>query len=517
MTKAIEPKVAATRQRAEQLQFLRFLGDREENKSEMAGIDHITLLVKPTHKCNLNCEYCYDRPNRRKIGDVVMSHELVEEIVKRIPDGLPVTWIWHGGECSTIEPEWFYEAHRIISSYPNKDLVFSMQSNGYDVSNEFLKMCKDCGINIGFSFDYDTQEKRMKQDSMTQKTLDTLTRAREMLGAAGVITVIHDGNIDKMIDIYEQSKDVSGSVPAFNFVFGAENASKYGVELTNEKYQEYVEDFFYHVATDKEARATTERGFDIAFRGVMGAPAAICHCSDCRYHYLCIDPVGRIHPCDRVYEDKYVYPDVRELGSVLDYFTSSQYQLWYFITESRVVKHCKKCVYYDVCNGGCYSTHYWENQENFENVYERECNRTRISYDAMASVLLRIKDTEHFNYRTLKGWSNYPVVLPWELKKVVQDLKLGGDLQHVFMTLDQYQDVCKKIGVDYAAKNLPLLKYCRILSKVEGTIRPMSMGNYYEFMKSSKEFVIRRLISAAMLGLIEIPESDVCKLREQLC
>ena len=61
------------------------------------------LLVKPTHGCNLDCQYCYDKPFRTKFGNKVMSFEIVRHILDlATKHAKNISWIWHGGEPTIV-------------------------------------------------------------------------------------------------------------------------------------------------------------------------------------------------------------------------------------------------------------------------------------------------------------------------------------------------------------------------------------------------------------------------------
>lgn len=41
----------------------------------------ISVLVKPTHACNLDCKYCYDKPFRNQYGNMVMFEEVLDRFL----------------------------------------------------------------------------------------------------------------------------------------------------------------------------------------------------------------------------------------------------------------------------------------------------------------------------------------------------------------------------------------------------------------------------------------------------
>jgi len=57
---------------------------------------YLTLIVKPTHRCNLHCPYCYDFKFRQNVKDYLNLDD-IRKILK-IFNGRILNWIWHGGE-----------------------------------------------------------------------------------------------------------------------------------------------------------------------------------------------------------------------------------------------------------------------------------------------------------------------------------------------------------------------------------------------------------------------------------
>ena len=57
-----------------------------------------TVILKPTHRCNLNCSYCYDRYNREKDKTILSKENLVIALRKIAKEWDEFQAIWHGGE-----------------------------------------------------------------------------------------------------------------------------------------------------------------------------------------------------------------------------------------------------------------------------------------------------------------------------------------------------------------------------------------------------------------------------------
>jgi len=84
---------------------------------------HFSLILLPTNKCNVACEYCFEN----KTNDF-MSHEQLSIVIDKLLDHMErkaiaaMTIYWQGGEIMLLPPAWFERAwlqhhrNRAISS-----------------------------------------------------------------------------------------------------------------------------------------------------------------------------------------------------------------------------------------------------------------------------------------------------------------------------------------------------------------------------------------------------------------
>jgi uncharacterized protein len=112
------------------------------------------LIIKPTHKCNLNCPYCYDEHNRECVyTDGMMSMKTVEKISEVFKDDV-ANWIWHGGEPLMMPLDFYYKANKKINSMiDNEKFHIDIQTNGTLINQDTIDMFKEFDIQPGLSFD----------------------------------------------------------------------------------------------------------------------------------------------------------------------------------------------------------------------------------------------------------------------------------------------------------------------------------------------------------------------------
>jgi sulfatase maturation enzyme AslB (radical SAM superfamily) len=78
--------------------------------------NHLSVILLPTNKCNVDCEYCFENKT-----DDRMTLDQLSEVVGKIVDFMDesrigaLTLHWQGGEIMTMPPEWFECANELIS------------------------------------------------------------------------------------------------------------------------------------------------------------------------------------------------------------------------------------------------------------------------------------------------------------------------------------------------------------------------------------------------------------------
>lgn len=111
---------------------------------DSVGLKWITPVICVTHRCNLNCIYCYEsRKNTRRL-DLEVGKKIINEIVKTCPEdvgGIEFSLI--GGE-PLLEFDLIIELIKYTDSLNiNKKYVFSATTNGTVLNDEIKTWCKN--------------------------------------------------------------------------------------------------------------------------------------------------------------------------------------------------------------------------------------------------------------------------------------------------------------------------------------------------------------------------------------
>lgn len=324
----------------------------------------LSLLIKPTHRCQLDCKYCYDKPFRDAIHD-----DMTMDTLRRVADLVAnhaerVDWIWHGGETTMVGTKWYDEAHAILAEYPMVEFKFSLMSNGINFNDEWLECFKRHNIKPGTSYNSKYQarlrvidqekevewaDKNLMLEDRLGKTIQDWNNDPDKI-RVGVVDVITKMNYKDQIDIYEFYKKIN-VVAAMNHIFHTRQTEKNDLELSADEYSKEFLKYFKYWLYDTEGIA--ERAASEALMFVVGDNKLTCVNSDCREQWLGINPLGEIYPCDRWYPDKYNFGTVFDFDSIEEVFESPQYRVYYDEVQWRFDNICKPCGYHETCRGGC--------------------------------------------------------------------------------------------------------------------------------------------------------------------
>ncbi|HEY9503274.1 MAG TPA: hypothetical protein VIR01_16690, partial [Pyrinomonadaceae bacterium] len=79
--------------------------------------NHFSIILLPTNKCNVNCEYCFEDKT-----DDRMSLDQLSDVINKALDHMEraniaaLTIHWQGGEIMTMPVEWFERAYDLIQN-----------------------------------------------------------------------------------------------------------------------------------------------------------------------------------------------------------------------------------------------------------------------------------------------------------------------------------------------------------------------------------------------------------------
>lgn len=336
----------------------------------------LTILIKPTHDCNLACKYCYVEQNAERGR---MSYETLRNAIAQvlaIPGKKRLLFIWHGGEPTLMGLEFYDEMLRIQDSLNKGHFIEnSIQTNATLLDKRLVDFFAEHGIHIGCSLDgpegindltriypdgrgsfHDIWRGIMLVRDKNQELRRSNGRHKYLGG--GPIVVLSKQNIEHLPRIYAFFKrhnisfKVNPVIRSGRASNGREDLSigpaAYGKALVN-----LFDTWFYE----------KEQGIDVdplssILSNLMTRRPRCCHfVANCRESYISIGPGGDVYPCGR-------FDGVREFhlgnvntGSIVK-MLQSQKNVDMLGRNPTKIQGCSTCRYNALCNGGCMHNSY---------------------------------------------------------------------------------------------------------------------------------------------------------------
>ena len=354
-------------------------------------VNDFSVLIKPTHRCNLDCKYCYDKPFREKIKDD-MPMEVLDNFLDLVSKYTRnINLIWHGGEPTMVGTEWYEHAYEVLAKYPMLNYKSNIMTNGVALSDKWFELFNKYNISVGMSYNsfHQTKLRCSRQDNysiekeikLSEKLENTLKKHK-----IGVIEVINKENYKDQIKIYEYYKSIDCKV-CMNHVFYTEQTAKNKLGLSPQDYAKEFKKYFRHWLFDKEG--ISERTAESMLEFVMGEPRGTCEYTDCRKKWLGLNPLGEVYPCDRYYPDKYRIGLADGFTSINDIFNSQAYLLYSTEIQNRFDNKCRGCGYWFACHGGCNAS-VIERTGNAEGVDEFSCELFQLQFNSAYEIMREI-------------------------------------------------------------------------------------------------------------------------------
>lgn len=326
-----------------------------------------TLIVKVTHRCNLDCLYCYE--NVTKKGED-MSEETFRELVDLVLENTTspqVTFLFHGGEPTLLSNEWYENGINYAlkkAKEKAKELTFAMQSNLLGINQKKIDLFLKHDIQLGISLDGPA----MLQSTMRggeDKVFANFKKLQEVGVKAGVLVTINDSNYEHFSTICHwlvQEAEVrsfkANVVTPVGRGFEMESLSAEKVFAAQYSILEYL------IAT--EGKELIESNISMELRRFFAEEEeakklhnTLCHEQQCGAGtgVLGVTPAGHLLPCGRFTWDESEY----YLGSLQDtkplkktYQKGFQQKLEKFhalVPENWY--NCDRCEAKKVCGFGC--------------------------------------------------------------------------------------------------------------------------------------------------------------------
>ena len=349
----------------------------------------VTLIIKVTNSCNLNCSYCYYLEASRTNRIETMNQKVIEKAIKSRLDfeGKEVRFIWHGGEPLSVGLDFYKKVIQFQEKYKktNQRIINSLQTNGALLSDEWALFLKETDFKVGVSIDgpeviHNYNRKLNSGAGSFTEVMKGIETLRKVGLDFGTLTVVTKDSLPYAQEIYRFF--VENGINAMDFLPHAELNPR-------------TRAFYMNCVTPLEFYSFLVRVFDLWFEennpnihirtfeniltGLLGGEPTLCKFAGTCSKFLTVQPNGDIYP-----DDNYTCYDELRFGNLLttsldEILMGDRYQT--FAQDVMVKKsQCTACKWYSLCNGGCSYRRYMLNHSFYDKEYFCDTWKLLFSY-----------------------------------------------------------------------------------------------------------------------------------------
>lgn len=332
--------------------------------------NHLQVILLPTNKCNVNCEYCFEDKT-----DDRMTHEQLTAVLTKLLDFMDegnigsLTLHWQGGEIMTMPVEWFEKAYDIIEGLAynrGKRIDHGLQTNmiAYHPRwNDIIR--KMFGNNVGTSMDYPNLYRKLFKggpEDYTRVWMRNIQAAREAGIGVGVIAVTNQQTLEIGAEaFYSYFVDELG-ITNFQvntpFPGGEDNTTKEDIALENDGLARFFNDLTDIWIERGYGKGITFSPVDQIVARFANEPSSL-PCiwqSNCADEFIAIDARGFVAQCDCWVTSypEYFFGNIFESDSLSDLLAKSPARKEFLDRPLAIIdKECIECDFLSMCHGGC--------------------------------------------------------------------------------------------------------------------------------------------------------------------
>lgn len=328
------------------------------------------MIIKPERKknlcvfhmhnyCNLGCEYCYmvDPLVKKKIDIETMeltAYKLQNNGVKKI------NFEFHGGEptMSMNLIKKFIDKLENDTKYKFTEVSYSIQTNGYHLSDKDIKYLASKNFNIRISLDgleeiHDDFRRTKNNKGTYISIIKNIEKLNSMNNYPEVCCVVHKHNLHLLKDMFENLSSLEVSGIRFLPIFRVENLSgnyyMSGRQYANEIYElikyAFEKNKFYLltnlISGEVNAVTTLNRNY-MCMKSPCGAGIEM----------IGIDINGEVYPCEEMIgNEDFSFGNIKNID--LELIKSAPIMKKLSLRNTNNIKKCRTCIWKENCHSGC--------------------------------------------------------------------------------------------------------------------------------------------------------------------
>ena len=355
-------------------------------KSQASRRDCLTVIMRPTDRCNARCVYCSSHKSIRSSDMTLESlgliyHKIHEYAGKAAIKNL--TFIWHGGEPLLMGKDFYSSAWRNNNGSPIRSRHL-IQTNLLEIDEEWIGLFRECNIELGTSVDPFSSSRGLDNDreQYHQWIANLMKICEGQLKIGIVFTVVNDhmDMVDKIYSFFKNIQALSASPIGIklNPVYAAGRAGNPDAGdclVSPGQYAEFMLRLYDFWNDDN-------RPFFVSPFSELGeiGEQSCEYSGQCHNRFLSIDSSGNVFNCARFADSGITFGNLFQES--FDDIVRSSNRLKLFEREDRLREtDCKSCEFWDFCHGGC-PYHAW--------LYKGDELRKSPFCDAYRQIFVRV-------------------------------------------------------------------------------------------------------------------------------
>ena len=363
----------------------------------------MSVLIKPASgNCNMKCDYCFycDEQRKRSIPSYgIMSDTTLKNVMRKTilhSEGF-CSIAFQGGEPTLAGIDFFRKVieHEKHFNRNHIKVNYALQTNGFNINEEWCHFFKDNNFLIGLSVDgtQDVHDK-YRHSKSGNATYEQIIKTAALFDQYGVdyniLTVVHREVAEHIDEIYDLYKDKGWHyqqyIACLDPLYEKPGMREYS--LPKEQYGKFLIDLFNRWFRDlKMNQQPYIRQFENYISILLGKGAEACdQRGTCGIQYV-VESDGSIYPCDFYMLDEY------KLGNMNDTSIAAMDEKRKeikFIEESiKLSQECRQCEFYGICRGGCQRSRIKTDQELYQNYL---CEGYKEFFKECLPSMLQIAD-----------------------------------------------------------------------------------------------------------------------------
>jgi uncharacterized protein len=360
-------------------------------------INSIALIL--TENCNLRCNYCYayKGENSKCLDmDISTAKSAIDLLFKNNPNSEGYGIIFFGGEPLlnyNLMKEVVLYAKELFSKN-NKQVGFTMTTNGTILSSEIIKLLKEHNFSIQVSFDgpkeiHNKNRYYANGKGSFEKVLQNIKTIKENDIIFSLRTTIPaNSNFYEIIKFMEELQISFG----FGFTVNTKFKSKSITDYVNKNFKEfdslYEKLMNYYFEKFSSGAPIYCSNIKTCLDRIENQLAKKISCTAGRA-MMTVDPSGDIFTCQNI--PNYKEARIGTIKSNINKFINNKF----IAPNVERISECNKCWIKYLCAGGCYYEKYVDNKDVFKPSWGK-CEILKIQWEHHLRLYQKLKKN-HIN------------------------------------------------------------------------------------------------------------------------